>query len=170
MPEHVILNNAPRRFLLHTSAARRRSARAAHEHERVPRHLLADGVDEHGLVLAQRVLLPLEPREHLRLVDALDVGARVAALLLGLRDVLGLREARPALGGPRAPLPRVLALAQPVRNVALVELDAGLRGDLSISEPMEMLMNSLYDDKVPKSWNSFAWQARREALTLGPGV
>merc|ERR1719262_1682790 len=40
---------------------------------------------------------------------------------------------------------------------SLAELDLGLKGDLSISEPMEMLMNSLYDDKVPANWHARAW-------------
>ena len=53
----------------------------------------ACGIEEHRVVLAQRVLLPLEPREHLLLVDALDVGAAVAALRLVRRlgEVLRLR-------------------------------------------------------------------------------
>jgi dynein heavy chain len=38
---------------------------------------------------------------------------------------------------------------------SLVELDLGLKGDLSISEPMEAVMNSLFDDKVPKTWNAY---------------
>jgi len=44
---------------------------------------------------------------------------------------------------------------------SLAELDLGLKGDLSISEPMEKLMNSLYDDKVPANWNGCAWPTMR---------
>ena len=44
---------------------------------------------------------------------------------------------------------------------SLIELDLGLKGDLSISEPMEALMNSLYDDKVPETWNKRAWPSLR---------
>lgn len=40
---------------------------------------------------------------------------------------------------------------------SLRELDAGLRGDLSISEPMERLMDALYANKVPASWENLAW-------------
>jgi len=40
---------------------------------------------------------------------------------------------------------------------SLRELDAGLRGDLSISEPMENLMNALFANKVPTSWENLAW-------------
>jgi len=42
---------------------------------------------------------------------------------------------------------------------SLRELDAGLRGDLSISEPMEDLMNALYGNKVPASWEKLAWES-----------
>jgi len=44
---------------------------------------------------------------------------------------------------------------------SLAELDLGLKGDLSISEPMENLMNALYDDKVPSTWNARAWPTMR---------
>jgi dynein heavy chain len=44
---------------------------------------------------------------------------------------------------------------------SLVELDLGLKGDLSISEPMEALMNSLFDDKVPSTWHARAWPCLR---------
>ena len=48
---------------------------------------------------------------------------------------------------------------------SLVELDMGLRGDLSISEPMEALMNALYDDRVPEAWAKRAYPSLR---ALGP--
>ena len=44
---------------------------------------------------------------------------------------------------------------------SLVELDLGLKGDLSISEPMETLMLALYDDKVPETWAARAWPSLR---------
>merc|ERR1719240_168228 len=40
---------------------------------------------------------------------------------------------------------------------SLAELDLGLKGDLSISQPMEAVMNALYDDKVPATWNARAF-------------
>jgi len=40
---------------------------------------------------------------------------------------------------------------------SLRELDAGLRGDLSISEPMENLMGALFGNKVPDTWENLAW-------------
>ena len=44
---------------------------------------------------------------------------------------------------------------------SLVELDMGLKGDLSVTEAMESLMRSLYDDRVPESWASRAWPSLR---------
>ena len=48
---------------------------------------------------------------------------------------------------------------------SLAELDMGLRGDLSITEAMEALMNSLYDDRVPDKWAAKAYPSKR---ALGP--
>lgn len=44
---------------------------------------------------------------------------------------------------------------------SLHELDLGLKGDLSISEPMELLMNCLFDNRVPPSWTKLAWPSLR---------
>jgi len=44
---------------------------------------------------------------------------------------------------------------------SLAELDLGLKGDLSISEPMERLMNALFDDRVPDTWAARAWPSLR---------
>jgi dynein heavy chain len=44
---------------------------------------------------------------------------------------------------------------------SLGELDMGLRGDLSITESMEALMNALYDDKVPATWANRAYPSLR---------
>ena len=44
---------------------------------------------------------------------------------------------------------------------SLLELDAGLKGDLSISEPMEGLMRALYDDRCPPTWAARAWPSMR---------
>ena len=43
----------------------------------------------------------------------------------------------------------------------LTELDLGFRGDLTMSEPMEELCNSLFLDRVPKSWESLAYPSMR---------
>lgn len=44
---------------------------------------------------------------------------------------------------------------------SLAELDLGLKGDLTISEPMERLMNSLATDTVPASWRNLAYPSLR---------
>ena len=43
---------------------------------------------------------------------------------------------------------------------SLIELDSGLKGDLSITEPMEKMMNSLASQKVPLNWEKLAWASR----------
>ena len=48
---------------------------------------------------------------------------------------------------------------------SLGELDMGLKGDLSITEAMEALMNALYDDRVPETWANKAYPSKR---ALGP--
>jgi len=47
---------------------------------------------------------------------------------------------------------------------SLIELDMGLKGDLSITEPMEKLMDALAGLKTPMSWEKLAW-ASRDSLT-----
>ena len=44
---------------------------------------------------------------------------------------------------------------------SLLELDRGLKGDLSVSEAMERLMGALYADAVPASWTACAWPSLR---------
>eukprot|EP00741_Cyanophora_paradoxa_P005992 tig00000955_g5810.t1 len=44
---------------------------------------------------------------------------------------------------------------------SLAELDLGLRGDLTISEPMERLMHSLYNERVPDTWENKAYPSLR---------
>ena len=40
---------------------------------------------------------------------------------------------------------------------SLRELDSGLKGDLSITDNMETLMNSLFSMKIPPGWENLAW-------------
>mmetsp|Transcript_28579 Transcript_28579/g.47986 ORF Transcript_28579/g.47986 Transcript_28579/m.47986 type:complete len:220 (+) Transcript_28579:1-660(+) len=44
---------------------------------------------------------------------------------------------------------------------SLVELDLGFKGDLTVSEAMEELANSLYLDRVPRRWESLAYPSMR---------
>jgi hypothetical protein len=48
-----------------------------------------------------------------------------------------------------------------IMSSSLAELDLGLRGDLTISASMEVLMNSLFDAKVPGTWEVAAWPSLR---------
>ncbi len=52
-----------------------------------------------------------------------------------------------------------LLLAEMKRSLA--ELDLGLKGDLTMSEPMERLMRSLALDTVPASWRNLAYPSLR---------
>ncbi len=44
---------------------------------------------------------------------------------------------------------------------SLAELDLGLKGDLTMSEPMERLMHALAGDSVPPSWRNLAYPSLR---------
>ena len=44
---------------------------------------------------------------------------------------------------------------------SLAELDLGLKGDLTMSEPMEKLMVALANDSVPASWANMAYPSLR---------
>ncbi|KAI8473051.1 MAG: flagellar outer dynein arm heavy chain beta [Monoraphidium minutum] len=52
-----------------------------------------------------------------------------------------------------------LLLAEMKRSLA--ELDLGLKGDLTVSEPMERLMRALATDSVPASWRNLAYPSLR---------
>ena len=58
---------------------------------------------------------------------------------------------------------RMNVLLKEIRR-SLVELDLGLKGDLTMSPPMERLMRALAGDAVPASWEKVAWHSMR---TLG---
>jgi len=44
---------------------------------------------------------------------------------------------------------------------SLAELDLGLKGDLTMSEPMEKIMNALSGDRVPAGWEKLAYPSLR---------
>ena len=52
-----------------------------------------------------------------------------------------------------------------VMKTTLTELAAGLRGDLSMSEQMERLMNELYLAKIPSIWEKESYPSLKK---LGP--
>lgn len=51
---------------------------------------------------------------------------------------------------------RMCILTSEIRR-SLKELELGLKGDLTISEKMEMLMNSLFMNAIPERWNRLAY-------------
>jgi dynein heavy chain len=53
---------------------------------------------------------------------------------------------------------RMAILTSEIRR-SLKELELGLKGDLTISEGMEALMNSMFLNEVPESWRKIAYQS-----------
>ena len=54
-----------------------------------------------------------------------------------------------------------------VMKLSLFELDLGLKGDLTISDAMENLMEALFNEKIPPMWEKKSYPTLR---TLGPWV
>ena len=52
-------------------------------------------------------------------------------------------------------------------KLTLFELDLGLKGDLTISDAMESLMEALYLEKIPPAWEKKSYPTLR---SLGPWV
>merc|ERR1719408_458118 len=44
---------------------------------------------------------------------------------------------------------------------SLIELDMGLKGELSITDAMEAVSNSLFDDSLPPTWVKNSWDTMR---------
>lgn len=59
---------------------------------------------------------------------------------------------------------RMNALLQEIVR-SLLELDSGFKGDLTISDTMEELANSLYLDRVPRRWELLAYPSLRGLAT-----
>jgi len=83
-------------------------------------------------------------------------------------EMFSLADIESAVGEDRTPYAGVFLQECERMNVlifemrrSLLELDMGLKGDLSISEAMEILISSLYDEKVPDTWASRAWPSLR---------
>ena len=54
-----------------------------------------------------------------------------------------------------------------IMRSSLFDLNLGLKGDLTISDDMEMLMDALYFEKIPPAWEKKSYPTLR---TLGPWV
>jgi dynein heavy chain len=61
------------------------------------------------------------------------------------------------------------ALLREMRR-SLAELDLGLRGDLTMSEPMERLLRALAADTVPARWATQLWANATPALASLAGT
>ena len=51
-----------------------------------------------------------------------------------------------------------------VIRFSLFELDAGLKGQLNITDAMEMLSNSLALNRVPAEWTKYAYFSKKALL------
>jgi len=49
-----------------------------------------------------------------------------------------------------------------IMKQSLFELSLGLKGDLTMSDQMEKLMNSLYIEQIPKAWEAFAYPSLKK--------
>jgi dynein heavy chain len=47
---------------------------------------------------------------------------------------------------------------------SLEDLDAGMKGQLNITENMEKLANSMYINMVPDLWTKYAYASKKELL------
>jgi len=109
------------------------------------------GGGEGGMTESERVKLTLD-----------DILERLPDLFGMLEVMERIEEVTPYTGVFLQECERMNTLIFEVRR-SLVELDSGLKGDLSITEPMEKLIAALSSYKVPMSWEKLAW-ASRDAL------
>eukprot|EP00762_Andalucia_godoyi_P000343 ANDGO_03199.mRNA.1 Dynein beta chain len=132
---------------------------------------------EIGFLTAQgdnmlRTILELQPRSAAG-EGAQSVEERTKMLLDDIleripEELYNLKELSERLEEERSPFQvvfyqeceRMNILMLQIRRT-LLELDLGLKGDLTISDKMEQLMNALYDDKVPASWEAVAYPSLR---------
>ncbi|KAL1498812.1 hypothetical protein AB1Y20_014117 [Prymnesium parvum] len=109
----------------------------------------------------------LQPRAA-NAASGMSLQERVKRLLDDIQDrlpgMLHTADIEHAMGDDRTPFGVVFLQECERMNMllfeisrALLELDMGLKGDLSISEAMETLTEALYDDRVPRSWAARAW-------------
>merc|ERR1719201_2450149 len=88
-----------------------------------------------------------------------DILERLPDLFPMLEIMERIEEVTPYTGVFLQECERMNSLIFEVRR-SLIELDSGLKGDLSITEPMENMMNSLASQKVPMRWVKLAWASR----------
>jgi len=105
-----------------------------------------------GMSLSEKVKLTLD-----------DILERLPDLFPMLEVMERIDDVTPYTGVFLQECERMNTLLFEVRR-SLIELDMGLKGDLSITEPMEKLMAALGSIQTPMSWEKLAW-ASRDSLT-----
>uniref|UniRef100_A0A7S2NI24 Dynein heavy chain n=1 Tax=Haptolina brevifila TaxID=156173 RepID=A0A7S2NI24_9EUKA len=103
---------------------------------------------EGGMTLSEKVKLTLD-----------DILERLPDLFPMLEIMERIDDVTPYTGVFLQECERMNALLFEMRR-SLIELDMGLKGDLSITEPMEKLMDALGSIKTPMSWEKLAWASR----------
>ena len=86
--------------------------------------------------------------------------------MLDITDKLGSDERSPFTNVFLQEIERVNILIS-IMKTSLLELDLGLKGDLTISDAMEVLMDALFLDRVPATWEKKAYPSLR---SLGPWI
>ena len=120
-----------------------------------------------------RTLQELQPREAGADDDSQSPQRVAENYLMDIQERFGeakfdMEEIAAALEDGRGPFQNVFMLEceQMDRllcevNRSLSELNLGFAGELTMSDAMESLMNSLFLDRVPESWNKLAWPSLR---------
>jgi len=103
---------------------------------------------EGGMSIGEKVKLTLD-----------DILERLPDLFPMLEVMERIDDVTPYTGVFLQECERMNALLFEVRR-SLIELDSGLKGDLSITEPMEKLMAALGSVQTPMSWEKLAWASR----------
>ena len=106
------------------------------------------GAGEGGMTIGEKVKQMLD-----------DILERLPELFPMIEILERIDDVTPYTGVFLQEAERMNALIFEMRR-SLIELDSGLKGDLSITEPMEKMMNSLASQKVPLNWEKLAWASR----------
>jgi len=111
------------------------------------------GGDGGGMTMGERVKMILD-----------DVLEKLPELFNMVEINERVEEVTPYTGVFLQEIERMNALIFEMRR-SLIELDSGLKGDLSITEPMEIMMNAMASNRQPPSWEKLAWASRAPLST-----
>jgi len=86
--------------------------------------------------------------------------------------MIGMNDLKEKLGDQKGPYQNVFLQECEYMNYlieeihrSLIELEQGIKGILTISEKMENLQNALTLEKIPETWNKFAYPTKRSLAT-----